>query len=93
MTNHALRLRNRDGRAPLFARQREVPGSGFAGEFHCRYDSCSFEKFVVQVCSAWTSAQNGLIRFPSGSGFLKLKSRRPSFFLKKLLHHLIAVLL
>ena len=23
-------------------------GSGFAGEFHLRYDSCSFGKFVVQ---------------------------------------------
>jgi len=85
MTNHALRLRNRDGCAPLFARQRVVPGSGFAGEFHCRYDSCSFEKFVVQVCSAWTSAQNGLIRFPSGSRISEIEIPASLIFLKKTL--------
>ena len=50
-------------------------GSGFAKEFHCRYYSCSFGKFVVQMCSVWTFGQDGLTRFPSGSGFLDLKSR------------------
>jgi hypothetical protein len=47
-------------------------GSGFAGEFHRRYDSCSFAKFAVQVFSAWTFEQDELIRFPSGAGCLSL---------------------
>ena len=47
-------------------------GSGFAGEFYCRCYSCLFGKFVVQMCSAWISDQDWLIRFPSGSLLLYL---------------------
>jgi hypothetical protein len=38
--------------------------SGFAGEFHCRYHSCSFGEFVVQMFSGSMSKLGGLIRFP-----------------------------
>ena len=51
-------------------------GSGFTGEFPSRFYSYSFEKFVVQMLSAWTSKQDGLVRFPSGSGYLKLEFPR-----------------
>jgi hypothetical protein len=40
-------------------------GSGFAGEFHCRCDSCSFEKFVVQMFGAWTSKLDELKKINS----------------------------
>lgn len=46
-------------------------GNGFAGDFHCRYYSCSFGKFMFHMCSAWTTRQDKLIRFPRGSGCLK----------------------
>jgi len=45
-------------------------GSGFAGEFHLRSYSCLFVKFVFRMCRVWTSGQEGLIRFPGGSGCL-----------------------
>ena len=41
-------------------------GSGFAGEFHCRFYSCSFDKFVVQMPIDLTPRQDGLIRLPCG---------------------------
>ena len=40
-------------------------GSGFAGEFHCWFYSCSFAQFAVQIFCARTSGKDGLIGFPS----------------------------
>ena len=48
--------------------------NGFAGEFDRRSYSCSFGKFVVQMCRVWTSGQDEPTRFPSRSGFLKFGS-------------------
>jgi len=45
-------------------------GSGFAGEFHLRFYSCLFARFVFRMCRVGTSGQEGLIRFPGGSGCL-----------------------
>ena len=50
-------------------------GSGFAGEFHLRSYSCLFAKLVVQMSLAWTSEQDGLIRFRNESGCLKINRR------------------
>ena len=47
-------------------------GSGFAADSPCRHYSCSFVTFLVQMFRAWTSDQDGIVHFPSGSGFLTL---------------------
>jgi hypothetical protein len=61
--------------------------NGFAGDFHCRYYSCSFGKFMFQMFSAWTTWQDKLIRFPRGSGCWKGWRGGPTFVLRKVLPH------
>ena len=47
-------------------------GSGYAGEFYRRFYLCSFGKFVLQICSAWSGERDGLVHVPNRSGGLNL---------------------
>ena len=61
-------------------------GSSFGGESHRRYDSRSFVTFVVQMFRAWTAKQDGLTRFPSGLGFLRLVDKTADIFADAICH-------
>ena len=59
--------RHSKSNSDLWARRPHSPriGSGSTGEFYRQFYSCSFGKFVVQICNAWTGERDGLVHFPN----------------------------